>query len=599
MKGNSRIASRFEYINRIEESLCADAKDMLKRIYEPVAVAIPLSDSRRDVCIMPDGEIRSYGRLYPTKPFGESGQPAYMSSRDAGISWTLHYAHGRMNSCTYFPERDVYITVSDTYNNNYGLGQGLWMLRSSIGPDDENPEIVQISNDVFIDSFLPQKSEYSNRIWFTSQRNDRSKTFEPVSYCNFFYSDDFGDTWNRVELPPVQECEIAYPDKGIRWSKASGVEPSAIEISEGKMMMIIRTPRDCFYLSYSYDRGESWSDPEPSCFYGTNTTAYLLKLSDGRILNFWNNTRPLPEADHEKTVPPVSDYVKKGISEDTFTNRDAAHVAISDDGGKSFKGYRELILNPSRNNTDFRYVGGSESSADKSVHQFQAFELPYNKILVSVGQNKTSRRLVIFDVNWLYESSARENFIKNALEKITTHTYVKSISDCQVSKVGNGHCAWNRAPSAYLMPDPLGGYGEVLSISKHSDPRMYNDIGGATWNFPMSEKGRVTLEIMIAQKSASIVLSDRWYNTCDETVAQRCPFAFEICKTELGDGFARLEIEYDTVFGVAKAYVNGKELREVTMNGKCDIGLSYVILQCNTEGDSEGFYIRSLEKTAL
>ena len=89
MKGNSRIASRFEYINRIEESLCADAKDMLKRIYEPVAVAIPLSDSRRDVCIMPDGEIRSYGRLYPTKPFGESGQPAYMSSRDAGISWTL------------------------------------------------------------------------------------------------------------------------------------------------------------------------------------------------------------------------------------------------------------------------------------------------------------------------------------------------------------------------------------------------------------------------------------------------------------------------------------------------------------------------------
>ena len=579
--------------------LSADQTDMLKRIYEPQEVVTPLSDSRRDITVMPDGEIRSYGRLYPTKPFGESGQPAYLSSRDAGISWTLHYAHGRMNSCTYFPEKGMYMSISDTYNNNYGLGQGLWMLRSGIGPDDTDPEIVCISNDVYIDSFLPQKSEYSDRIWFTSQRNDRSNVFDPFSYCNFFYSDDFGDTWNRVELPPIQGCEIKYPDRGIRWSKASGVEPTAIEISEGKMMMIIRTPRDCFYLSYSEDGGESWSDPQPSSFYGTNTTAYLLKLSDGRILNFWNNTCPLPEADHEKTLPPVSDYVKKGISEDTFTNRDAAHVAISEDGGKSFIGYRELILNPTRNNTDFRYVGGPESSADKSVHQFQAFELPHNKILVSVGQNKCSRRIVIFDIDWLYEKEREEDFVRNALEKITTHTYVKSISDCRVAKVGNGHCAWNRAPSAYLMPDPLGGCGEVLSISKHSDARMYNDIGGATWNFPMSRSGRVSVELLIAEKSAKMILGDRWYNTCDESAGERAPFAFEIDKSDLKEGYSSVDIVYDTDARAATVYINGAEHKKIAMSRDCPTGISYLILQCDTEGDSEGFYVRKLAKRTL
>ena len=116
----------------------------------------------------------------------------------------------------------------------------------------------------------------------------------------------------------------------------------------------------------------------------------MLRLSDGRILNFWNNTRPLPELDHEKQTPPVAETVKDGTWEDVFTNRDVAHAAISSDKGENWTGVRELYLNGIRNNADFRYVGGVLYSLDKSVHQFQAFELPFNKILVSVGQNPVS-----------------------------------------------------------------------------------------------------------------------------------------------------------------------------------------------------------------
>ena len=300
---------------------------------------------------------------------------------------------------------------------------------------------------------------------------------------------------------------------------------------------------------------------------------------------------------HSSTQPPVRDDVINGIGESAFTNRDAAHAAISEDGGESFVGFREILLNPIRNNTDFRYIGGAESSYDKSVHQFQAIELPFNKILVSVGQNQSSRRLLIFDVAWLYETTADVDFVKNALADITTHTYVKSISDCQVPRVGNGHCAWNRAPSAYLMPDPEGGYGEALSISKHHDERLYNDIGGATWNFPASKRGTVSVEIKIAEKQARFALTDRWYNTCDPHAAMQSPFFFELDNCDIGSGFARVDIKYDTEKGIAEVYANGTRLFKVKMSQACKTGLSYLILQCATDGDSKGFYIKSLKKS--
>ena len=591
--------SKWNYLERMKDALSQDQIDMLNRIYEPVVMGVPLRDSRRDVCILPDGEIRAYGRLYETDHLGETGQLAYLSSKNAGISWELHYSHARMNSCTYIEEKNIYITIADRNNNNFGLGMGLWVLRSTVGPDDENPEIIQIGSGDFTCSFLPQKSEYSDRIWFTTQRNDKSDINNPVCYSNFFYSDDFGTTWTRVELPSVQGFEIEFPHKGMRWCMGSGAEPTAIEISENKMMMIIRTPKDCFYLSYSNDGGASWSNPEPSCFYGTNTTAYLLKLSDGRILNFWNNTYPLPELDHDKTNPPLSEFVKKGHWEDVFTNRDAAHVAISEDGGKTFIGYRELILNPVRNNTDFRYIEGPESSFDKSVHQFQAFELPYNKILVSAGQNNASRRLVIFDLDWLYETEAKEDFVKNALKKITTHTYVKSVLGCQVFEAGNGHCSMNRAPSAFLVPNPKGGYGEVLNISKHHDDRLINDIGGATWNFPASKAGKISVEVLIAEKQAKFILADRWHNTCDEYAAMNSPFGFELDKSDVGDDYACVDIVYDTSIGHASVFIDGEHKADLKMKRECPTGLSYLIMQCDTDGESQGFYIKRLEKRNL
>lgn len=576
-----------KYLEAIKSNLNQDSLDMLKRIYEPTVVATPLSDSRRDLCVLPNGEIRSYGKLYTKHIIERGGQMAYLSSTDCGLSWKVNYSHGKMNSCTYIDEADIYLASCDGYNNNDGFDNGLYVYRSKIGPDDADPEIIKVGEGNFYDSFLPVKSVFNNRVWFTSQKE---------SNPYFFYSDDYGKSWITREIKKPGEFEIEFPHKGLRWCKGSGTEPYVAEVEENHLMMLLRNPMDCFYMSHSYDNGDTWSDPEPTNFYGTNTTAFLLRLESGKILSFWNNTKPLYQP-NLKAIETSKPGVIDGKGENGFTNRDVAHVAVSDDCGKTFKGYRELILNAVRNNADFRYTGGIKYSADKSVHQFQAFELPYNKVLVSVGQNIVSRRLIIFDLDWLYENSRTEDFLEG-VKNITSHTYLKSVSGSrwQEKGVGNGHCAYNRTYSAYLMPSPEGDFSEVLSISKNNDDRRINDISGMCWNFPLSKKGRVSVTIKIEEKQARFILSDRWYNTCDAYVTYDAPFFFDLDVLDTGTQFCNVDIDFDTEKGRAEVYINGEFIFKVKMKNPCAVGLSYLIMQCATDGESKGFYLKNLRK---
>lgn len=582
----------FEYLQAIEDRLEPDQKDMLKRIYAPTVVGVPLSDARRDMCVLPNGEIRSYGVLYQKQAF-LAGQGAYYSSVDGGISWVKRYAYGEMASCNYIAEADIYLSVADKFNilsDTFGAGKGLWVYRSKIGCGDENPEKIKVADGNYQNAFLPLKSVFSNRIWFTAEREQN-----PNNVAVFCYSDDWGKTWQTRELEVKDRFEMNYPHKGLRWCIFSGSEPSVVELSKNNLMMLLRSPHDSFYQSFSYDNGETWSEPKPSTFYGTNTTSFLLRLKDGRILVFWNNTKPLPEVDHKKTFPPVDSWILEGKGEDAFTNRDAAHVAISEDGGKTFFGYRELLLNPLRNRADFRYVGGVEDGYDKSVHQFQAIELPFNKVLVSAGQNPRARRTLIFDLDWLYETKREEHFI-DGLENVSTHTYVKSVAGHTVWQAGNGHCAYNRKQSVCIVPHPSGNYKEAVQVQKQHDERLVSDISGIVWNFPSARKGKVSVEIKIVEKQARFVLTDRWYNPCDEYAAEFSPFAFELDALETGEDFALVEMEYDLNQATVQVFVNGKHVRAVSQVKACPTAISYFMLQCATKEDSKGFYVTSMKK---
>lgn len=570
------------YLKAIEENLNEHQRKALQDIFEPTVVGVPLADSRRDVCVLPNGEIRSYQRMHGNGV--SEGVAEYIFSVDGGLSWTKGYSEGKMQACTYIDEAHVYLSVADKFSHS---AKGFWCLRSVVGPDDLEPKWVKISDDDYYDSFLPVKSAFSNRVWVTAQKYG---TCTPT----FFYSDDFGLTWNIREVEHSAEFELKPPHKGLRWCKGSGSEPYAIELSVHKMMMLIRTPTDQFYQSFSYDGGDSWTKSEPSTFYGINTTPFLLRLSNGKTVVFWNNTKSLPEVDHSKTIP-FDKGVLEGTGEDAFTNRDAAHCSVTDDCGETFVGYREFLLNEIRNNADFRYKGGVKSSNDKSVHQFQAFELPFNKILVSAGQNVASRKFVIFDVDWLYEQNAKEDFL-TGLSKVSTQVYLKSLSGHTAHKAGNGHCAWNRTSGAVMMPDPDGGYDEYLYVSKHHDDRLVSDVQGAVWNFPMSRKGSVKVNLKMIEKSIRFTLTDRWYNPCDEFAMDDSPFGFELSDGMTGTELTELLLEFDADEGVLNVSKDGEIIKAVRITKACPTGLSYLIIQCATPDDSKGFYIKSMEK---
>ena len=128
------------------------------------------------------------------------------------------------------------------------------------------------------------------------------------------------------------------------------------------------------------------------------------------------------------------------------------------------------------------------------------------------------------------------------------------------------------------------------------DDRLFNDIGGVGWNFPLAKQGKVTVEIKIAEKQARFILADRWYNVCDPYVTRFAPFWFELDTLDVGDGYAKVVIEYDTEKGMATVSVNDAFLCKVRMTGACNVGISYLIMQCACDGDSKGFYIKSMEK---
>lgn len=581
------------YIQAIENRMSEEDKRNLAKIYAPVVVGVQNDESRTGLCVMPDGEIRHYGEKEKDHPWS-IGEPCYMASGDGGLTWKSYdYAEEAMGSCAYIPELGKYYAVVSSYKaeKNKAMGreyrEGTYIMISEKGPEDTEYIERKLSDKWCFCEFMPKYIKAKKRLAVTMQIVTDGN-YHPV----FFYSDDAGENWTEVILNSTPKYEPMYPSVAPRWEN-NGSEPIFTELSDGRLMLIARTSHDYFYVYYSEDYGATWSDGEPSDFHGTLTTPYFLELSDGRLLFFWNNTQPLPETNHANELPPHKQGFVRG-GEGAFTNRDISHVAVSEDG-THWKGFRELLLNTVRNRPDFRTIGGMRSGADKSVHQFQAMELPFGKVLVAVGQNLASRRLVIFDPNWLLEQERSEDF-REGLDHVTTHVYVKSLSGSFVRRNHPGHCAWNRTNGALLVPNPDMDGSEALQICRTQDPRLVSDRQGVVWNFPCAQKGTVYITMRIEGEGVKVALCDHWFNTIDEYVGEMSPFSFKITPDILERGrWCEVKIEFDVPAGMAYVFLDDRKVFGVRMKMEPKYGISYLYLQTDAESaDYEGTLIKKM-----
>lgn len=104
--------------------------------------------------------------------------------------------------------------------------------------------------------------------------------------CSLF-SDDDGKTWKRSNLI----------DLGGHGHHSGAMEPSVVELSDGRLMMLIRTHWGRFWQAFSDDGGLSWRTILPCQIESTSAPGYLLKLQSGRLALVCNG-----EADRKELV---------------------------------------------------------------------------------------------------------------------------------------------------------------------------------------------------------------------------------------------------------------------------------------------------------
>lgn len=582
-----------DLIKAIEERMSENDKKQLGNIFAPHEVAVPIDDASNHLTVTRDGEIRSYGFVSKHTPT-DTGERAYIASCDGGLSWKLHTDIGgkSIGSCCYIPELDTYIRLATaSFHREIDVlkeKSGTYAMFSKAGPDDEDFEIYKVSDDsfhIFRDYiYIPE----IRRLITVSEKT----TDDGIYYSVVFVSDDLGKTWDIKYLTPLPRFEMTPPDRAIRWQNHS-CEPTITRLADGTLRIICRTSYNYHYQYTSSDNGTTWSEYERSPFHSTLTRPYLKRMSNGRLLFFWCNTQPLPEPPVEELTPTQGDDIISGRWESVFTNRDANHGAYSDDDGRTWHGCREIALNPYRNHCDFRTLCEDDDSRDKSVHQFEAVELPQGKLLLAYGQH-ICRRLVIMDPKWLEETSRHEDF-RHGLGKVSTHIYVKSVSGGH--RGFPGHCAWNRTNGAMLMPDPANNGEEALYITRINDDKLYSKVQGAVWNFPSSFEGTVKIRMMPDKDGLSLALTDRWFNPIDTEVRNQAQISF----VAGGNGFTAgkwVDVEIKWTNGKYTAYAGNEIISDGAWNCGSELGLSYLVVQSMKTDCDGGSYIKYFDMKA-
>lgn len=552
------------FLKQVEERLSEADVKQLKNIYEPTVVAVPDENPGWGILhALKDGSIRMYGG-YKNRSTAKM-ENCYLQSLDAGLSWKRYFAPKesafgyeyvpQRATFSYHPKGDVFLRLGAENGGTYAY----------IAPTlDSKCAKIFVCDTPYVEYRRPFITKDGRT--FVLVHENRFDLHESALFSCLFISDDVGKTWKFIKLPAVPFYQKQSENTGIRWQQNCR-EGTIEELSDGTLLLIVRTAIDFHWYATSTDGGDTWSEFKESTFHGTATMPLLKKLSDGRLLFFWCNTKPLPELKDAD-----------GVWEDVFTNRDVNHVAISHDDGKSWLGFREVGLNEIRNDVDFRSQGGDlEIMHDKSVHQFEAIELPFNKVLLIYGQHKSCRKAVIFDLDWLYDSTREDDF-KSGLVNLTTHTYIKSIlGGYQIG--GSGHCAYNRTNITYLTPDPeQSTLNEVLCIKNVDDERLINNVGGAVWNFSASKKGRVTITAHL-NGGIRVSLLDFWMNTCDTTVSKSSLFSMKLEKYDSAKFYVDYTFSFDCEKGDVVVYADEKLVFSGKLMAKLDNGISYLHLQ--------------------
>ena len=146
-------------------------------------------------------------------------------------------------------------------------------------------------------------------------------TADPARWivCSFS-SEDEGQTWKRSN----------WIDLGGHGHHDGATEPTLVELSDGRLLMLIRTSLDRFWQAYSEDGGRTWRTLQPSDLDASSAPGYLLRLRSGRLALAWNRLNPEGGTYRKTAAPSPASEVP------TSWHREELSLALSGDDGKTW-----------------------------------------------------------------------------------------------------------------------------------------------------------------------------------------------------------------------------------------------------------------------
>ena len=365
------------------------------------------------------------------------------------------------------------------------------------------------------------------------------------------YSDDGGETW------PMSPARLVSPvEKDYNGSAEGACEPSIVELKDGRIYMTMRTQTGYLYESWS-DDGVKWSDAKQSQFPSSTGPPYLIRLKDDRVAMFWNMCEMPPRVDGA------------GV----YGGRDALHAAIADPALKKWVGFREIYLDPTRNETP-------PKAGDRGTAYPDAILDSDGRIGVSSGQGGR-RKVMVVDPAWLYETSRSSDF-SDGLD-----------SWCVYKGFGPATGWWrDRGQGSQLIDHPDKKGAKALHVRKPDD----KDPDGATWNFPLGRSGTLATRVMVKDggKGGVIGLSDRFFDPSDVTCDAKALFLLPLDKLKPG-AWHDVVLKWDVAARTCAVTIDGKDSPSLPMANDTATGVAYVRFRSTAkEVDPAGFLIESV-----
>ncbi len=143
-----------------------------------------------------------------------------------------------------------------------------------------------------------------------------------------YVSADQGKTWTHSNII----------DLGGHGHHDGADEGTVVELSDGRLLMILRTNWDYFWEALSEDGGRSWRTIRPTGIDASTAPGYLAKLASGRIALVWNRLHPQGKNYFTRRAGQASNVPAS-------SQREELSIAFTEDDGRTWSEPRVFAVN--------------------------------------------------------------------------------------------------------------------------------------------------------------------------------------------------------------------------------------------------------------